>query len=1118
MSNIMGRHIETKENKSMFRCRSLAVLLAFLISPLGVLHSAEYFVSLEGSDQNNGTARDQAFRTVQKGVDALKEGDTLTILPGEYFETVKRENLGGPDRETIIRAEIRGSVLLRGDVPMPPLKPVEGSSSIFVADFAQPVQIVNGRNTLTMLTEATSKDDLAFLPGGYFHDAENGKLYLSAYNLQKPDAEAYSVSVLGTHGLYLEGPQRVVIDGIAATGFNTAEMMDIYPGDRGAWGIIIGGGKNCVIRHCTAFFNGGGIATCSTRPGKGALPGSDNVIEHSTAWGNASRFIMEGAAIVAFGVNNDTIRFCDTYRSGSDKHDRGIRLYGGIGPGKIEHSLARDSTIQIKGGVLHSFDGPGLVDRCVGLTDVNAHNISHSIVGGKNAYHRSLETTKDNILLAGEKNLNLDVEFADPENYDYRLQATSRFRGTGPDKQDRGPFPYKDNIFYLTEEGDDDAAGLSLEKAWQTPAAAAARLRPGQTLYLEPGKYSGGMEVKTAKGEPISIRGRGIKPTEIDGAVKVSGPGSVTFERIRFSGPVTVTSGHSAVFLNCEFTGTGDVLKMDGTKGVRIEHSRFSQGGANLSNCDGVHLSGNIFELGKVPAITVNNLSNVSYSDYNVYSAAQSSWKSGSKEIPTAELRPAFERYSKIGLGNKTTLAGPFARDAGPYRPPSQQPLSVTTPLLHSVTDTTANFEWLTSNPVDCEVAWRIVDRENKDWKREQRPLRVQGFTSYSLWGLAPDTEYEFQVTIAEPFLLAGKTVAQSPLLLTFRTAAKPSEPVDWFVATDGSDASDGRSRQKALLTVNAAAARASAGDTVWLAGGAYSEIVYVRSTGDKKRPLTFRSLPGEKVVFDGRERALPHAFLLTGKANVHINGFYFTGFGFDGRRAIDSNSSITAGILNLWLTEDVHITRCFSDGRGSGYAPLMVGATYSKRLLIKNCVVVAGFQGLIFRFCDQARIENNVLFRSLIQQYVVVGGEFQSVRNIIVDNPSNKAVGCLLEIPHIEFLKESENCYYLRVSDEERKMFLVSGARLSLADYQKQYGDKGSFVDDPKFAGIGAYESINSAGNPVISSDILIGKKDLDFPDLFATNPRLVKLGIGLQPEAFADFHFHKTKELPPK
>ena len=79
----------------------------------------EHFVSRQGNDGNDGLAKEKAFLTIQKGVDALKTGDTLTIAPGEYFEHVKRDNLGDAGKDTLIRAEIPGTVLLRGDVPAP---------------------------------------------------------------------------------------------------------------------------------------------------------------------------------------------------------------------------------------------------------------------------------------------------------------------------------------------------------------------------------------------------------------------------------------------------------------------------------------------------------------------------------------------------------------------------------------------------------------------------------------------------------------------------------------------------------------------------------------------------------------------------------------------------------------------------------------------------------------------------------------------------------------------------------------------------------------------------------------------------------------------------------------
>ena len=95
-----------------------------------------------------------------------------------------------------------------------------------------------------------------------------------------------------------------------------------------------------------------------------ASPARGNVIKHCRAWANFSQFISEGANIAAYSVNGDTIRDCEAYRAGC-----GIRLYGGIGPGTLERCRSWDGYIQIKGGILHSFEGPGLAVQCISLGD-----------------------------------------------------------------------------------------------------------------------------------------------------------------------------------------------------------------------------------------------------------------------------------------------------------------------------------------------------------------------------------------------------------------------------------------------------------------------------------------------------------------------------------------------------------------------------------------------------------------------------------------------------------------------------------------------------------------------------------------------------------------------------
>ncbi len=90
-------------------------------------------------------------------------------------------DLGSPDRGTVIRAELAGTVTLRGDVPAPVFQPLAGHRFIFVADFpfAGEMPAVNELDTLTILKRMPNATELEFVPGPFFHDARAGKLYLS---------------------------------------------------------------------------------------------------------------------------------------------------------------------------------------------------------------------------------------------------------------------------------------------------------------------------------------------------------------------------------------------------------------------------------------------------------------------------------------------------------------------------------------------------------------------------------------------------------------------------------------------------------------------------------------------------------------------------------------------------------------------------------------------------------------------------------------------------------------------------------------------------------------------------------------------------------------------------
>ncbi len=61
----------------------------FFFAASGAAHAATYYVSPNGRDSNNGTSEATAFKTIQKGADVARAGDTVMVLPGTYIETAR---------------------------------------------------------------------------------------------------------------------------------------------------------------------------------------------------------------------------------------------------------------------------------------------------------------------------------------------------------------------------------------------------------------------------------------------------------------------------------------------------------------------------------------------------------------------------------------------------------------------------------------------------------------------------------------------------------------------------------------------------------------------------------------------------------------------------------------------------------------------------------------------------------------------------------------------------------------------------------------------------------------------------------------------------------------------
>ncbi len=1117
--------------------RNCGILLCALFAICPLLAQTEYFVATTGADAADGLSRETAFATIQHGVDVLQPGDTLTILPGEYFEHISREDLGSADAETTIRAAIAGSVLIRGDVAAPEFSKVEGSRFTWQAQFDQPVQAVNELDTLTILMPVGNPSVLDFQPSSFFHDAETGILQISTSDLQPPQTHDYRIAVTDAHGIHLERPVRVIIDGLAVTGFNRVSGGSHYPGYTARWGIILAAGKDCVIRNCTAYFNGGGIALNSGENGGG------NVIEDSVAYANYCR-ASNGGNILAYSPNGDIVRNCYSFRTRLN----GIRLYGGGRDGNHHiGNLAWGSgwsDINTKGTA-------GRVENTIAVSAGNVLDTRNSLIGGVNSKHFAMDTPLDTIRLMEEANLDPNAEFADPANLDYRLQKTSRFRNAAPDGSDRGPFPYCGTIFYLSADGDDSADGQSVASAWRTLSHASRSLKAGDTLYLSAGSYSG-LQLKpdapaTGKGV-ITLRGRGRDDVLIEGPVVLAGGSGFALERLHFSDTVTVKDCSQLDVRNVFFAANDGGLELDSVAAVKIRHATFAASDGPAMRVDGVDsllISGTIFNNRSGPAIAFAQplwqTTDALYSNYNSYSPGQSIWqirddqlsiddvRRFGSELQSQLLQPDIAIESGfIRLRNPRLFAsgGPLGLGIGYYREVrflEQGPTVAEGPLVHSTSPTTANIEWWVAQPTVFALSWG----ETPDLGQTIF-FEGNGFNTQSLTKLKPGTTYYYRLRAA--MKQQGQAVASEDVhvlhgdddgqvvffadfsdsaaeVLSFTTPATAAEPRILYVAIDGDDGNDGLTRDGALRTINQAAQEVHPGDTVMIGGGEYPETVRLRVTGTQQAPIRFAALAGERVTIDGANRSLSGSLIVDGKEFLEFDRLFFTESA--GRAAIEINRG-----------GGHRFTRCFLDGRGRGNPPWAVRASGARDVLFRNCVFNNYFSGIHVTHSANFTVEHCVFTRNWIFAANVYNGEgelFIFRNNIVTDNQPDKRTVPFFEICFGSSVIKGDNCYYVRPSEAPRPMLFIIDQpgdrphtrnrmeRLNLSQFQAEYGAEGSIFANPGFpvwADVDTSQTTR-AGEPVFPADT-VPRGMIDFKDFFATNPEVVERGIGLQPEAF--------------
>ena len=479
-----------------------SVLFGLFLVQTG-LSGAEYFVATSGNDANDGSER-SPFRTIAKGIQQIQNGDTLTIEPGRYFESI---DVTKKPKNVTIRARFPGSVFLHGDKPAPTFRPLPGYRFVYEADWQENVTAVNEHDSFTVYLPEVTVRDLEFNFGKWVK--KDGKLYVSTTDGQAPDRHRLTVSVVPRCGLRIWGAEELLVDGLVFTGFYSHFTQDTWSGVTGLQ--LHGPSSRCVIRNCRAYFNSNGISLAGAT--------SNTVVENCMVYANGSLNPSSGGNLIGFGGDpkkfyNNTFRNCiSMYRLNPNGGlNIGTRFYSNFENCNIINCISiGEYGFNLKGSVLHS-----AIKNCYSEYAIASHEAENNIFGSTgptvNGYN-----PKDISPLRDIKKADRAKYFADPDNHDYR--------------------PIADVRIGLPEH---------IEK--------------GDTILLPPGKYP---ELKISQ-DNVCIKLRGsVFGAEANGA-EITG-NNVRLEGITFTAPVHI-SGDNAAIRSCEFrkafTATGKAMAL----------------------------------------------------------------------------------------------------------------------------------------------------------------------------------------------------------------------------------------------------------------------------------------------------------------------------------------------------------------------------------------------------------------------------------------------------------------------------------------------------------------------------------------------------------------------------
>jgi len=152
---------------------------------------------------------------------------------------------------------------------------------------------------------------------------------------------------------------------------------------------------------------------------------------------------------------------------------------------------------------------------------------------------------------------------------------------------------------------------------------------------------------------------------------------------------------------------------------------------------------------------------------------------------------------------------------------------------------------------------------------------------------------------------------------MVFFVPAVHTQAAEYFVAINGSDNNSG-SQEQPFQTIQKAADLMNPGDTCYVGGGIYRQVVRPMRSGTKGKPIRFEARPGEVVVLSGTEP-------IQGNFSVHKGRIYKTKVRevFD-QLFVDGQMMIEARWPNMQFEQRFDKNCWATAGKGSEYGQMV--------------------------------------------------------------------------------------------------------------------------------------------------------------------------------------------------